>query len=61
MTQRCGCLEVALKKIFLSAPDIKANLEKDVRFSVHFLKNLIGPMFPSLLFHSSLGLDFLLW
>lgn len=38
MTQRCGCLEVALKKIFLPAPDIKANLEKDVRFSVHFLK-----------------------
>lgn len=61
MTLSCGCLAAALKKIFLLAPDLKANLAKDIRFSVHFLKNLIGPTFPSLLSHSSLGLDFLLW
>lgn len=57
MTHKCGCLGAALKKIFLPAPDLKANLEKDVRFSVHFLKHLIGPTLSSLLSHPSLGLD----
>lgn len=53
-----GCLGAAQKETFLPVPDLKAALEKDTR---SFFKNLIEPKFSSLLSHSCLSPDFLLW